>query len=365
MTPGLLTESAVAVVLGTTLGIGVCLLVSLAPRVSAPSLARRIAPYIRDVTDPLGIGPALSPVPTVRDAVRGALDRVAAMFGGSDALSRRLGQAGWTINATAFRTRQLVWGLAGLGVGALLVVLVALAGGLTPAAVIVAPVLAASAVVLCDARLTWAAGRRMRRIEEELPTVLDFLALCLSAGEGILDSLRRVGEVGSGELTGEIRTTLLTVGTGEPLTDALTSLGSRLQVPALSRALDQVVAALDRGAPLAQVLQAQATDAREDAKRALIEQAGRKEILMLIPRKFRFRYYRYETFPLSSRRLPPPVGPRGAFEVLGGYSVGTGSSVGIPSSTRRRLSSSDHVPSLPGTAPPKPCRNHSCVVGPP
>lgn len=286
MTPGLLTESAIAVILGTTLGIGVCLLVSLAPRVSAPSLARRIAPYLRDVTDPLGLGPALSPVPTVRAAFRGWLSRAAALFGGSDALVRRLGQAGWTMDATAFRTRQLIWGLVGLGAGGLIVVVVALAGRLTPGAVIVAPVMAAIAVVLCDARLTWAARGRTQRIEEELPTVLDFVALCLSAGEGILDSLRRVGEVGSGELTGEIRRTVLTVGTGEPLTDALTSLARRLQVPALSRALDQVVAALDRGAPLAQVLQAQAIDAREDAKRGLIEQAGRKEILMLIPLVF-------------------------------------------------------------------------------
>jgi tight adherence protein C len=286
MTPGVLTESAVAVVLGTTLGIGVWLLVSLAPRVSAPSLARRVAPYIRDVTDPLGLGPAVSPVPTLRDAVRGGLHRVATLFGGSDALDRRLGQAGWTLDATAFRIRQLIWGLVGLGAGGLLVVVLALSGRMSPVAVLVAPVAATGAVVLCDARLTWAARGRSHRIEEELPTVLDFLALCLSAGEGILDSLRRVGEIGSGELTSEIRRTVLGVGTGESLSEALISLARRLQVPALSRALDQVVAALDRGAPLAQVLQAQATDAREDAKRTLIEQAGRKEILMLIPLVF-------------------------------------------------------------------------------
>ena len=46
------------------------------------------------------------------------------------------------------------------------------------------------------------------------------------------------------------------------------------------------VAAIDRGAPLAQVLQAQAADAREDAKRVLIEKAGRKEIYMLLPLVF-------------------------------------------------------------------------------
>lgn len=286
MTPGLLTESAIAVLLGTSLGVGVCLLVSLAPRVSAPSLARRIAPYLRDVTDPLGLGPALSPVPTVQEAFRGWLRRAAAVFGGSEALTRRLGQAGWAMDATAFRTRQLIWCLVGLGAGGLLVVVVALAGRLTPGALLVTPVAAAIAGVLCDARLTWAARGRTQRIEEELPTVLDFVALCLSAGEGILDSLRRVGEVGSGELTAEIRQTVLTVGTGEPLTEALTALARRLQIPALSRAVDQVVAALERGAPLAHVLQAQAVDAREGAKRTLIEQAGRKEILMLIPLVF-------------------------------------------------------------------------------
>ncbi|QEW03512.1 type II secretion system F family protein [Microbacterium lushaniae] len=286
MSPGLLTEPALAVILGTTLGVGVCLLVSLAPRVSAPSLVRRVAPYLRDVTDPLGLGPALSPVPTLREAVRSTFARVAGAVGGSESLDRRLSQAGWRLDAAAFRARQLAWALAGLAAGGLLIVAAALAGRFTPPAVIVAPVLAGTAVVLCDARLTWAARGRTRRIEEELPTVLDFLALCLSAGEGILDSLRRVGEIGSGELTGEIRRALLAVGTGEPLPDALTALGRRLEVPALSRALDQVVAALERGAPLAHVLQAQATDAREGAKRALIEQAGRKEILMLIPLVF-------------------------------------------------------------------------------
>ena len=63
-----------------------------------------------------------------------------------------------------------------------------------------------------DARLTAAARRRTARIQEELPTVLEFLALCLSAGEGLLDSLRRVGAVGAGELTGEVRAVVIAAG---------------------------------------------------------------------------------------------------------------------------------------------------------
>jgi tight adherence protein C len=286
MTPGALTETALAVLLGTVLGVGVCLLFSLAPRVSAPSLSRRIAPYIRDVVDPLGLGPVPSPVPTLREALGRIPARFVRLLGGAENLTRRLERAGWSIDATRFRSRQLAWGLGGLAVGGVVVVAVALAGTLTPPVAIVPAVVAATAVIGYDARLGWAATARARRIDEELPTVLDFLALCLAAGEGILDSLRRVGEIGSGELTTEIRRTVLAVGTGEQLSTALTELGKRVDVPALSRALDQVVAALERGAPLAQVLQAQAADAREDAKRVLIEQAGRKEILMLIPLVF-------------------------------------------------------------------------------
>jgi tight adherence protein C len=282
----MLTQSALAVLLGCALGVGLCLLAALAPRVSAPSLSRRIAPYIRDVVDPQGLGPVAAPSAGLRDAWHEFVTRGGRLFGGADALSRRLDQAGWESDAASFRSRQLLWGLVGLGAGGIAVVVVAVVGRWSPTAVIVPPVLAATAVVVFDTRLTRAARNRGRRIEEELPTVLDFLALCLAAGEGILDSLRRVGEVGSGELTAEFRRAVLAVGTGSTLPDALTALSGRVRIPAVSRSVDHLVAALDRGAPLAAVLQAQATDAREDAKRALIEQAGRKEILMLIPLVF-------------------------------------------------------------------------------
>jgi tight adherence protein C len=79
---------------------------------------------------------------------------------------------------------------------------------------------------------------------------------------------------------------VLAVGTGSSLADALGALAARLDVPALTRSLDQVIAALERGAPLAGVLQSQAIDAREDAKRGLIEQAGKREVFMLIPLVF-------------------------------------------------------------------------------
>lgn len=287
------TDAAVAVLLGGALGGGICLLLVLVPRVGAPSVTRRIAPYIREVTDPAG---TTAWELLDRAGAAGAigwsttLERLAAAavraVGTSDALGRRLAQAGRAQDPASFRARQLGWGVAGLSAGAVTVVLLAVAGSFTGSSLLLPAAGGAVAVIACDLLLAAQAKARTSRIAEELPTVLEFLALCLAAGEGILDSLRRVGAVGSGELTGELRAVVLDVGTGSTLPDALTAMSRRLHVPALSRAVDHVVAALDRGAPLAQALQAQAADAREDAKRSLIEAAGRKEILMLLPLVF-------------------------------------------------------------------------------
>ena len=52
---------------------------------------------------------------------------------------------------------------------------------------------------------------------------------------------------------------------------------------ALSRFVDGLVVAIERGTPLADVLRAQAQDVRDNAKRELMETAGKKEIGMMAP----------------------------------------------------------------------------------
>ncbi len=283
-----MTDLAVAVVLGGALGVGIALVVTIAPRWGAASLQRRIAPYVRDISDPQGLTP-LVPLPMAAGLSAVLRQRLERVLGGSDALAARLRQAGRRCDrsgVSAFRARQLAWALSGLAAGGLLVVALVVTGRFSAVAAVI-PLIAALAAAACpDLLLAHAATARVARIEEELPTVLEFLALCLSAGEGILDALRRVGEVGAGELTGELRTLVLTVGAGSPLAETLTAMARGLNVPALTRSIDHIVAAIDRGAPLAHVLQAQAGDTREDAKRGLIERAGRKEILMLLPLVF-------------------------------------------------------------------------------
>lgn len=54
----------------------------------------------------------------------------------------------------------------------------------------------------------------------------------------------------------------------------------------MSRTIDQLLGALERGTPLVEVLRAQVQDSRDETKRELLEAAGRKEVAMLVPLVF-------------------------------------------------------------------------------
>lgn len=286
-----ISSLAGAVLLGGAFATGVLSILSALPRWRAASLTERIGAYVRDVVSdehlPRSVLPAAGMLPAnARTVWHGVRDGFERMLGGGEALRRRLSQAGVSMDPATFRARQLGWTLVGIGVGAIALIVLALAGRLSVPTGALPLLCGAAGAAVYDMQLSARAKARRVRLADELPTTLEFLALCLSAGEGFLDSLRRVAAVGSGELTAELRQVVLAVGTGSPLADALSEMSGRLGLPGLSRAVDQVIAALEHGAPLAAVLHAQAGDAREDAKRTLIEQAGRKEILMLLPLVF-------------------------------------------------------------------------------
>lgn len=285
---------ALAVPAGVTLGLGLWTLLGLVPRVGAIRLAARVAPYIADVSPEarefLDRRPA-EPLPFVGGLLAPAGRRIrsalVAVFGGDDSVARRLRQAGWTLTVEALRGRQLLGGVAGAGVGILLAVAIARSSAV-PALLlgVIVAVCAAIGVLAPDQALSRAARARRDRIAAELPTVLEFLTLSLSAGEAVLDALRRVARAGNGDLARELAVVVAQVNAGVPLARALERCADEIQLPALTRTVDQLVGALDRGTPLVDVLRAQAQDSRDDAKRSLLEAAGKKEIAMLVPLVF-------------------------------------------------------------------------------
>jgi tight adherence protein C len=281
-------------ILGVVLGVGLWSLASVLPKLSRPSLAERTAPYLVDVSagarqflskrssDPLPVfGVLLSPVARV------AIDVLSGILGGADLIERRLAQSRASISVEHFRSQQLVFAVVGMIAGAVLVVVsssTTLMPVMTQLAIPV--VLGALGIAARDLLLRSAARRRVARIDSELPTVLEFLTLSLSAGETVLDGLRRVSRVSSGELAREFGVVVAEVNSGIGLVAALESRAAALSLPAFTRCVEQITGALDRGTPLSDVLRAQAQDSREDTKRALLEAAGRKEVTMLIPLVF-------------------------------------------------------------------------------
>ena len=96
-------------------------------------------------------------------------------------------------------------------------------------------------------------------------------------------ALERVSSAGHGVVAAELSRVLDDTRVGLALVPALQQMASRNELNEMGRFVDAVVVAVERGTPLADVLSAQAADAREAGRRALIEAGGRKEIGMMVP----------------------------------------------------------------------------------
>jgi len=282
-----------SLILGTTLGFGAWMIVSTVPLLRRPLLLHRVAPHVLDVSsgardlmarrrvNPLGIvGVVASPVGDRLTPI------VHAVLGAPDGIARRLRQAAAEESVGEFRGRQLRWAVLCGAVGAALGVIGAVQGGPVALPAALGLLCAAIGAFAVDWSLQRRATRRLGRISSELPSILEFISLSLAAGEGLQDALRRVGGAGQSALGRELAGVVADAAAGSSLTVALTTLAEDLRHPGVTRCVDQMRGALERGTPLAQTLQAQALDAREAAKRDLLEAAGRKEISMLVPLVF-------------------------------------------------------------------------------
>ena len=260
---------------GTGLGLGVLMLVLRSPRWQFRAV-RRLAPYLSDVS--AGAFRVVSEARARRTAgwLRAWLPEATHL----DAAMRLAGWAGGAGRGRALATTAALLGSAS-GAVALLFAPVALTARL-----LLVPIGAGLGLGLFRLALGRAGRRRRQRIESEIPTVLEFLSLSVSAGEALPDALARVARVGQGDLVREIAEIVRQAQLGVPLAAVLRESAAELRVPAFSRLSEQLVGALERGNPLAEVLRAQTADARVQLKRHLLESAGRKEIAMLVPLVF-------------------------------------------------------------------------------
>ncbi|NNG39208.1 pilus assembly protein TadB [Flexivirga sp. ID2601S] len=253
-----------------------------------PDLLARIEPYVRDSprpsrllarsTDQLDVNQVLAPL---LRRVGVAVDHV---LGGTASVRLRLERSGQPADVEGFRGQQALWGLAAMVIGGFYVSLTFVGGnGSVLRGVVILVVAFLVGVIVRDQLLTRAAERREQQLMAEFPAVAEMLALAVTAGEGAAAALERVAGLSSGELSGELARCLVDARAGSSLPEALQGLADRTGLPSLARFVDGIVIAVERGTPLADVMRAQAQDARDASKQQLLELGGRRELLMMVP----------------------------------------------------------------------------------
>lgn len=281
-----------AALLGLCLGIGLVLVVLGNPWIRRPDLAARVDPYLRRGSGGSALLAPRTDDSTTRAVVRTLLGPVTAnvvgvlerLTGNAVQLERRLRMAGRRATVESFRIEQVIWAIGGGVVGLVLALLAVTVRGASPVLGLVIVALGVvSGVVACDQMLSMAISRRAARMAREFPTVADLLALAVAAGEGPVAAMERVARTSSGALPAEFAATVAEIRAGSTVSEALIGLGDRTPLDALGRFGEGVAVAIERGTPLADVLRAQAQDAREASKRDLMEIAGRREIAMMVP----------------------------------------------------------------------------------
>ena len=291
-----LSLGALGALAGLTAACGVLLIVS-ALRRRRPTLEDRLAPYVHDQPATSGLLGAHAPDPDGRPgstgstvssvllATIGSAGYVLEGLGSSaESVRHRLSRAGNALTYEQLRLQQLLWAASAFAF--------TIGAGLLASMVrhVSVPLLAVSALVALvggaacrDWWLSREVERRRRRIEIQLPDVVELLALVVGAGQGPVAAIERVVDLGRGELIDELALTLADVRSGTVLTSALTRLEGRVDSLHVTRLSEAISVALERGTPLADVMRAQAADAREASRRALMEEGGRREIAQMVP----------------------------------------------------------------------------------
>ena len=288
-----MTDLAPLILVGLLLGLGLRLVYSAWPTRRPVTFSERIAPQLRsaqlrsslleEAREESGLLNTLQRVlaPWARNL---APARVTTELFESHALRQRLIRDGNRLDIEQFRLEQLLCSAAGAAIMTLMVVL-GWVGDVLAAlpGVLLIMAGAAAGFVLRDHLLTRSVAARERQMLAEFPALAELMALSVTAGESATASLERVCRTSSGHLHDEFSRVLAEMRAGKPLAESLQEFAQRIGVPTLSRFVDGMTVALERGTPLADVLRSQAQDVRDEAKRDLMETAGRKEVAMMAP----------------------------------------------------------------------------------
>ena len=137
--------------------------------------------------------------------------------------------------------------------------------------------------ILIDRNLSKRVKAHQLNVESEFPAIIEMYSLALSAGETPLAAMERIGRTAKGSLAIEFKKVVSLVRTGEPFHVALDAMGREINSITIRRFVDSLIIATLRGAPIIEVLQRHALEAREMQRNRVLGAAAKAEISMMIP----------------------------------------------------------------------------------
>ena len=180
----------------------------------------------------------------------------------------------------SFRLKQISW--ASLGAGLVFLVALVLIG--KPfAATILSGLGGFGIYLLIDRHLSREVIAYRLEIESEFASIVEMLTLSLSAGETPLNAIARISLRAHGLLASEFGRVIELVREGLSFHASLDALGRRVDSVVIRRFVDSLITAMLRGAPLIEVLQRHAGEARQNQRNILMDKAGKAEISMMVP----------------------------------------------------------------------------------
>jgi tight adherence protein C len=265
---------------------GVCLVAAGVPVLRRDHLRARVEPYLPGLHGRPSRLLARAHPGRAGPLQRWIVGRAGALqTGPATGVIERLDAAGFSGGLEAFRVQQATWAtIAGASSASLLV---ALAGAGAPVDLRALPVLAVTAFVTGwlarDWWLTREIDARRALLADELPVAIDLVTLSIMAGESVPAACARSAQALGPGIGDELGRMVAEMRSGVPVVEALEGMSRRAPDPSISRFVDALCTGIEKGAPLAEVLRAQADDARDARRRRLLELGGRREVLMLVP----------------------------------------------------------------------------------
>ena len=148
---------------------------------------------------------------------------------------------------------------------------------------LIAFIVGISGYVITDKGLSKKIAKNRTQLESEFPAIVEMLTLCMAAGETPLGAMSRVSQRSIGLLSEEFSLVIQSVTSGIPFQFALDEMGRRVKSTHIRRFVDALITAMLRGAPLVDVLQSHARNAREAERNRVLSAAGKSEVSMMIP----------------------------------------------------------------------------------